>query len=100
MKIYTVTLTEWNSVGYDDAEMFEHGRWLFADDIQAMNKLVECLVNTYSLELTSPNTWEWGGEFKGLILHLENADVLDMDDVAKVTPPTFTWLSDAQEWYK
>ena len=98
--VYTVTLTEWNSVGYNSAETFEHGRWLFTDNMEAMNKLIACLVNTYSLELTTTNTWEWGGEFRGLVLYLDHDTPLDMDAVANVTPPTFPWLSDAQASHK
>ena len=98
--IYTVTLTEWNAVGYDSVETYEHGRWNFTDDMEAMNALLETLINEYRLKLTAPNTWEWGGEFKGLVLYMSHSKPLDMEDVTAVTPPHFSWLSDAQEWYK
>ena len=100
MRIYIITLTEWNAVGYDNIETVEHGRWHFTDDMSAMNELLTTLITTYNLRLTAPNTWEWSGEFKGLVLYLTHTEVLDETSIKKITPPTFTWLSDAQKWYK
>ena len=100
MPIYIITLTEWNAVGYDQVETYEHGRWHFTDDMDAMNQLLTNLIQTYNLRLSAPNTWEWGGEFKGLVLYLQHINALDVNTIEKVVPPTFTWLKDAQEWYK
>jgi len=100
MPIYFITLTEWNSVGYDNVETYEHGRWHFTDDMEAMNLLLTTLIQTYNLKLSAPNTWEWGGEFKGLVLYLSQAKTFNGDTIKDVIPPTFTWLKDEQEWYK
>ena len=37
---------------------------------------------------------------KGYVPHLTHTEVLDETSIKKITPPTFTWLKDAQEWYK
>jgi hypothetical protein len=97
--IYIITLTEWNATGYDSVDTMEHGRWHFTDDMLAMNTLLETLITKYKLTLSGPNTWEWGGEFKGLVLYLTHTEALNSVDVKKVTPPSFSWLEDAQEWY-
>jgi len=97
--IYVISLIEWNATGLDSAETIEHGRWHFTDDMLAMNALLETLITRYRLELTAPNTWEWGGEFKGLVLYLNHAEAINMSNVGGVRIPTFSWLKDALESY-